>query len=81
VTQSTKVRLRENPRRLDFQRQNDRNPVWAIGSASTVPEASRNSPTEQQSVESAENKSLRRFAPQHIYLVPKNQYFRLKPDS
>jgi NADPH:quinone reductase len=33
------------------------------------------------SVESAENKSLRAFMPQHIDLLPENQDFRLKPGS
>ena len=38
-------------------------------------------PNEHQSVESAENKSLRGIAPQHIDLLPENQDFRLKPYS
>ena len=38
-------------------------------------------PHEQQSVHRARNKRLWGFPPQHSYLVPKNQYFRLKPDS
>ena len=38
-------------------------------------------PSEHQSVESAENKSLRRSAPQHIDLLPENQDFRLKLNS
>jgi hypothetical protein len=36
---------------------------------------------EHQSVERAENKSLRGSAPQHIDLLPQNQDFRLKPYS
>jgi hypothetical protein len=31
------------------------------------------------SVESPENRPLRGFAPQHIDLLPENQYFRFKP--
>jgi hypothetical protein len=38
-------------------------------------------PNEHQSVKSAENKSLRGSAPQHIDLLPENQDFRLKPYS
>jgi hypothetical protein len=36
---------------------------------------------EQASVESAENKSLRAVALQHIDLMPQNQDFRFKPRS
>jgi hypothetical protein len=38
-------------------------------------------PDEHQSVDIAENNSLRAFAPQHIDLLPENQDFRLKPRS
>src|SRR5437016_9036099 len=38
-------------------------------------------PNQHPSVESAESKSLRGIAPQHIDLLPENQDFRLKPRS
>jgi hypothetical protein len=52
-----------------------------MASASKTPGSKAIQPNEQQSVEWPENRSLRGIAPQHIYLVPENQYFRLKPDS
>jgi hypothetical protein len=36
-------------------------------------------PNEHQSVEAPENRSRRGIAAQHIYLLPENQDFRLKP--
>jgi hypothetical protein len=36
-------------------------------------------PNKHPSIESAENKSLRGIAPQHIYLLPENEDFRFKP--
>ncbi len=38
-------------------------------------------PNEHQTVDIAEDRSLRRFAPQHIDLLPENQDLRLKPRS
>ena len=76
------------PRRLDFQRQNDRNPARCqrttvsgrtMASASTMPGARRYSPTNTNRSKVPENRSLRGIAPQHIDLLPENQDFRLKP--
>src|SRR5258707_9836960 len=77
------------PRRLDFQRQNSRNPArcqrtTVSGRTMDSVYNARNQaiqPNEDQSVESAEHKSLPGSAPQHIDLLPENQDFRLKPSS
>src|SRR5258707_15776804 len=78
------------PRRLDCQRQNSRNPARCqrttvsgrtMDSASTIARNEAIQPNEDQSVKTAENKSLPVSAPQHIDLLPENQDFRLKPSS
>jgi len=52
-----------------------------MASASTMPGTRRIQPSQHQTVESAENKSLRGAALQHIDLLPQNQDLGLKPYS